>query len=151
MGLLSGIGEWNPELDARSRLLRGRSAWGLADQMTWAVRVGFVLLGILVIVILLPDAVGGKALFLFIVLFLLLLEGLIWVPVTIGRMLVRRRREVSAGYTTVTNEFSQVDQIDPRTGRVVRLAGEGLLGPVEYQRRIKLIRESVASKSGGES
>ena len=84
-------------------------------------------------------------------LVLLSLEGLIWVPVVIGRMLFRRRREVRAGYTTITNEFLEVDQVDPKTGHVVRLAGEELLGRAEYRHRIKLIRAAVASKPDGRS
>jgi hypothetical protein len=62
---------------------------------------------------------------------------------------IRKRREVRAGYTTVANQYREVEQIDPKTGRIVRLAGEELLTRDEYLRRVALIREFNGAERQG--
>lgn len=56
----------------------------------------------------------------------------------------RRSRELRMGYTTVTNQYPHVDQVDPKSGQIVRLAGEGLLDREEYLRRMRRINEAAS-------
>ena len=81
------------------------------------------------------------------IMLILLLDAVAYVPVVYVRLLARKKNEVRAGYTTVTNEFPQVGQVDPQTGRIVRVAGEDCLMRQEYLRRIVLIRESIREGS----
>lgn len=62
-----------------------------------------------------------------------------WVAIWVQ---VKKHREARAGYTTVMNERPDLEQIDPRTGWVVRLAGEPFLSRQEHLRRITLIWET---------
>lgn len=74
---------------------------------------------------------------------LLLMDAIILAPAVVIALHVRKSSEVRAGYTTVTNQYPEVDQIDPNSGYVVRLAGEETLSRGEYFERIRLIREAV--------
>lgn len=73
-------------------------------------------------------------------LLLLALHAVVIAPAVVISLEIKKRREVRKGYTTLTNQFGHVDQIDPKTHRIVRLAGEDLLMREEYLERIKLIR-----------
>jgi uncharacterized Zn ribbon protein len=55
----------------------------------------------------------------------------------------RRTAELRAGYTTLFRTPVRVPYVDPRSDRVVRLAGEPALGPDEHRRRLALARESA--------
>lgn len=57
------------------------------------------------------------------------------------------RREVRAGYITGHRLHREVDYVDTKTGRVIRLAGEDFLDPEERRRRVRLIREAVATET----
>jgi hypothetical protein len=79
----------------------------------------------------------------------LVLLDVLYLGVVVIWLSVRKRRELRAGYTTVTNQYPDVDQVDPRTGHVVRLAVEEPLSRPEYLRRISLIREVHDTKGSG--
>ncbi|MFC7021566.1 PhnA domain-containing protein [Promicromonospora thailandica] len=55
--------------------------------------------------------------------------------------------ERRAGYTTKKGDHLNLSQVDPRTNRVVRRAGEPFLEPGEYRRRLDLVRESDAREN----
>jgi len=59
--------------------------------------------------------------------------------------LLRRDQEARAGYTTAPHAFVDLATVDPRTGFVLREAGEALLTPEAYERR-RSASESVASE-----
>ncbi|MEU4388090.1 hypothetical protein [Promicromonospora sp. NPDC023805] len=111
--------------------------------MSWAVRLAYVLLAIFVVGMITTGEGYLKSPFLTAVMGLLLVEAVLFVPAILIGIALRKRKEVRAGYTTVTNEFPQVDQIDPKTGRVVRLAGEQTLNQSEYTERMGLIRAAI--------
>lgn len=133
---------WSPALDGRKRLLRGPSAKGMLPELEWGSNVGLILLAILVVGMLVRGSGYGGSRILTVVMMLILLD-VFYLGIVVVRMSVRKRREVRAGYTTVTNEFPRVDQIDPTTGRIIRLAGEETLDRDEYLRRMTLIREVI--------
>lgn len=56
--------------------------------------------------------------------------------------------EARAGYTTKRGDHQNLSQVDPRTNRVLRMAGEPFLDPDEYRRRLALIREAAVRESG---
>lgn len=56
-------------------------------------------------------------------------------------------REVRAGYTTGYRVHQEVDYVDPRTGYVLRVAGEPFLAPEERRRREALVAD-VISRGG---
>lgn len=84
----------------------------------------------------------GASPFLSVVMGLILLN-VVYLAIVVLRLSMRKRREVRAGYTTVTNQYPEVDQIDPKTGRVVRIAGEVLLTREEYLRRVDLVHRAI--------
>ncbi|MFI8527717.1 PhnA domain-containing protein [Promicromonospora sukumoe] len=54
-----------------------------------------------------------------------------------------RAAESRAGYTTVFGKSMRLPHVDPRSDRVIRLAGEPALSPDEHRRRLALARESA--------
>lgn len=57
---------------------------------------------------------------------------------------LQRNRELAAGYTTLRVGYRDVDQVDPRTGYVLRAAGEDVLSDEELEARLQEIhRRSV--------
>ncbi|MFI8525662.1 hypothetical protein ACIGB8_14510 [Promicromonospora sukumoe] len=141
-------GEWTPGIDANGRALRGLSAWSLLGLIVWGSNLGLVLMAILVAGMLIRGSGYGGSPFLTGVMALVLLDVLYLLIVVIWSS-VRKRRELRAGYTTVTNQYPDVDQVDPSTGHAVRLAGEEPLSRPEYLRRISLIREVLDTKGSG--
>lgn len=138
---------WRPDLDARDQLLSGKSAWSLYRLLEGGVWVGGALLLLLIVGVILQWDGPVPDLFFAAIMLILLLDAVAYVPVVYVRLLARKKNEVRAGYTTVTNEFPQVGQVDPQTGRIVRVAGEDCLMRQEYLRRIVLIRESIREGS----
>jgi hypothetical protein len=52
------------------------------------------------------------------------------------------KRETRAGYTTAIGLHRALDQVEPKSGRIIRRAGEPLLTRREYfERRARLLRE----------
>lgn len=149
MEVLSSNDKWHPGLDARSRLLPGASAWSVASQQVWGSYVGGGLLLVLLVGMLIRGSGYWGSPILMTVVALLLIDAIFFIPGVLIRLSVRKRREVRAGYTTVTNQYPEVDQIDPKTGRIVRLAGEETLNRDEYLSRIGLIREAIESEQPG--
>lgn len=75
-----------------------------------------------------------------VLILLLVVHGVVIAPAVVISLEIKKRREVKNGYTTLTNQFEHVDQIDPKTRQIVRLAGEEPLMREEYLERIRLIR-----------
>lgn len=130
---------WSPR-EARA-LVRGPSSFALLGWVLWGVGIGLSLLAVLVAGMLIRGSGYGGSPFLTVVMVMILLDAgfLNWVAIWVQ---VKKRREARAGYTTVMNERPDLEQIDPRTGRVVRLAGEPFLSRQEHLRRITLIWET---------
>lgn len=131
---------WRPAIWPDYRVSR-RSAKALFGSMTWLNRLVFALLAVLVGGMLLRGGQGyaNSAVLTFVMLALVL--DVVSIVVLVIVFESRKRRELRMGYTTVTNQYPQVDQIDPKSGQVVRLAGEDILTREEYLERIRLIRE----------
>lgn len=126
-------------------MVPGMSARGFAKLMEYGSNAGLALLGILLVGMIASGAGYVASPVLSIVMVLILADVFLFLtPVTISEA-VRRRNELRAGYATVTNQYQQVDQIDPKTARVVRLAGEDLLNREEYLERIGRIRNILAT------
>lgn len=53
---------------------------------------------------------------------------------------LKSRAEVRTGYTTRADAHPEVDQIDPRTNKVIRMAGEPLLTPALWRTRMDAVR-----------
>lgn len=132
---------WHPNIDARGRLLRGPAARVIALLQEWAAYLGGVLLAVLIVGMLVTGKGYGETGFLVLIMLAILIDALIFVPILLVASHLRKRAEVRAGYTTVTNQFPEVDQIDPQSGRVVRLAGEDTLNRDQYLERLGKIRE----------
>jgi hypothetical protein len=134
---VSATSEWNPRISRN--MVRGPSSFALLAWILWGTGIGLALLVVLVVGMLVRGAGYGGSPFLATVMAAILLDAVflncvvIWVQ-------VKKRREARAGYATVMNERQDLDQIDPATGRVVRLAGEPFLGRAEHSRRIAMIR-----------
>lgn len=112
--------EWNPQ---QVRVLaRGPSAFALLGWILWGTGIGLALLAVLVVGMLIRGSGYGGSPFLTGVMVAILLDAgflncvAVWVQ-------VEKRREARAGYTTVMNEMPGLEQVDPRTGRVIRRAG----------------------------
>lgn len=61
------------------------------------------------------------------------------------------RRESEAGYTTNWIFYQpQIDLVDPRTGLVVRAAGDPQITKAEYRSRIKAIRAATEGPNGSD-
>lgn len=137
---------WTPDIDASHRMLKGVSARSLLGLVGHGSSAVLWLLAILIVGMLLQGSGYASSPLLIVVMALILGDIFLFLtPVVISES-VRRRRELNAGYVTVVNRSSQVDQIDPGTGRVVRLAGEDLLTREEYLERIRMIREEIVSE-----
>ncbi|MDR7382218.1 hypothetical protein [Promicromonospora iranensis] len=119
----------------------------MLQELEWGSNIGLVFLAILVVGMLIRGSGYGGSPTLTIVMALILLD--VFYLGTVVLRINRKKREVSSGYTTVTNEFPHVDQIDPKTGRIVRLAGEETLNRDEYLRRTDLIREVIDTNRPG--
>lgn len=134
--------EFNPrELGDRAPMLRGRSAaYIMALSARMAILVGFSIGVAVVLVMLLGEELTGRSIFGFMVAVLLLLFIATGVVHTAGK--VKEAREVHAGYTTIMRSHGNVDQIDPSSGRVVRLAGDPFLKKDQYETRIARIEAS---------
>lgn len=111
--------------------------------MTWLNRLVFVLLAVLVGGMLLRGGQGYASSVVLTLVMLALVLDVICIIVLVVVFASRRRRELRMGYTTVTNQYPHVDQVDPKSGQIVRLAGEGLLGREEYLERIRRIDEAA--------
>ncbi|MDR7382217.1 hypothetical protein [Promicromonospora iranensis] len=129
-------------------LVRGPSAFALLGWVLWGVGIGLVLLIVLVVGMLVRGTGYGGSPFSTVVMIAILLDAafLNWVVIWVQ---AKKRREARAGYATVMNEKSGLEQVDSRTGRVIRLAGEPFLTRQEHLRRIGLIRESVKGEQLG--
>jgi hypothetical protein len=92
---------------------------------------------------------GGHSVLILIVV-MLGVDAFIYVPAVTAGLIVRRRGELRAGYTTLIGEFPDVDLVDPETGRVVRMAGEERLPQQKYEERLRLVREDRQRCSGNE-
>lgn len=135
------VREWSPELK-RQRIpgpsVRTLAAWGLAAAVAFSVLVATFLIALamresgylepsLPAAVLVPVGVSGTA------------AGMlnVWIEYWVGPA------EIRAGYTTKRSEHPKLSQVDPRTNRVIRRAGESFLDPDEYRRRLGLVRESA--------
>jgi len=132
---------WDPNIEAQGRLLRGPTARSIAFLQECAAYLGAALLVVLIIGMILTGKGYAETGFLVVIMLAILLDALVFVPVLLFVSHLRKRAEVRAGYTTITNQFPGVDQIDPQTGHLVRLAGEDLLNRDQYRDRILKIRE----------
>ncbi|GGM15167.1 hypothetical protein ACFQBY_05295 [Promicromonospora citrea] len=139
---MNGDKEWSPR--ERRLLVRGRSAFALLGWIVWGVGIGLVLLVILVGGMLVRGAGYGGSWFLTAIVIAILLDAafLNWLAIWVQ---VKKRREFRAGYTTLMNEKPELDQVDPDSGHVIRVAGEPFLVREEHLRRIRLIREVIGS------
>lgn len=140
--------EWRPDLVGEMR--SGKSAWEWTGYSLWAVWPGLLLLAIVMIGMLITGKGYGEVQFLTVVMGMFL-ATVAYAVVTGFIAQMRRSEEKRAGYTTTTNEFPHLPQIDPRTKRIVRLAGEPLLSREQYQDRIRLINEAIAESEGRDS
>ena len=90
-------------------------------------------------VFVLGDAFGDSAVFGLALVAILLLLAATGVVHTAAK--IKEAREFYAGYTTVMRAHVGVDQIDPESGRVVRVAGEPFLTRDQYDSRLALVRQ----------
>lgn len=135
--------EWRPDLAGEMR--SGKSAWEWTGYALWAVWPTLVLLAIVMIGMLVTGKGYAEAPVLTVVMGMFL-ASVAYLLFAGFRAQVRRSEEKRAGCTTATNEFPHLPQIDPRTKRIVRLAGEPLLSREQYQDRIRLIDEAIAEE-----
>ncbi|GAA4698743.1 hypothetical protein GCM10023198_19020 [Promicromonospora umidemergens] len=118
---------------------------GAPADALWGTGIGLVLLAALSTGMLARGSgYSGSPLLTGVMVAILLDAGfLIWVAISVQ---VRKRREARAGYVTVMNERPDLDQVDPRTGRVIRRGGEPFLTREEHLRRIGLVREALEAQ-----
>jgi hypothetical protein len=127
------MNEWAPGM-TRS-MLRGRTAYWYSVWMLRLAACEVVLCVALVLAALANQAGMLAAPLLFVVVGLFAVNALVaCVLWAVGE--IRQRREVRAGYTTVFDAWKSVDQVDDRTGQVIRLANEQVgAGEVKTRRR----------------
>jgi hypothetical protein len=142
------VEEWS--VDLRQDTLPGKSAWAIAGLITRGVGPAIALLVALFAGMLITGQVYLESPVLLVLAILSAVSGsyIVFTGIWLG---FKRAEEKRAGYTTLANEFPHLPQIDPRTKRVVRLAGEPLLSREQYQERIRLINEAVAAEEEGDS
>ncbi|MFE7505879.1 alkylphosphonate utilization protein [Promicromonospora sp. NPDC057488] len=136
---------WNPEI--RARRIPGPSALAVVRVAVLSGLGGLVLLVITAAVFLFQAAIGGQDPDSAPVPF-----GPFAVALALG-LLSRagmaymehgpQAAELRAGYTTVFVTPDRVPHVDPRSNRVIRLAGEPALDRAEHRRRLGLARESA--------
>jgi hypothetical protein len=110
-----------PEI-SRSRLIPGLSARMWARILFWA-RVG--ILGLYLIIALAEFVIAPSGILAVVGFGVCLFAFVLSIPFQIMRFtgLPKERAEVRAGYTTLTYKYGSLDQLDPKTGAVVRAAG----------------------------
>jgi hypothetical protein len=131
-------------MDARRYLLPGRSTRSIIQLTGIAGGVAMILVIVLAVGMAVRGLGYGSSVLLSGVMILLLFDGVLVVPGLIGWAMIRNAAENRAGYTTGANVHQQLMEIDPATGRIVRLAGEPFPSADEYARRKHMIREAVA-------
>jgi len=135
------VSDWNPEIKRRripGPSVRTLSLWGLG-----AAAVFFVLIPIFVIGLAIRGSGYLGSPFLTTVIALIGVSGMTAAVINVHISCWVGPAEIRAGYTTKRGDHQKLGQVDPRTNRVIRRAGESFLAPDEYRRRLGLIRESA--------
>ena len=127
------MNEWAPGVTRK--MLRGRAAYWYS---VWMLRLAAceVVLCVALLLAVLANQAGMLATPLFRVVIGLFAVNALAVCAFWAVGEIRQRREVRAGYTTVFDAWRSVDQVDDRTGQVIRLANERVgVGEVKMRKR----------------
>lgn len=124
--------EWTP--DATRTMLSGRSGYWYS---VWMLRLAAceVVLCIALLLSLFANQAGIMPRIAFLVVIGIFAANALMVFTFWAAGEIRQRREVRAGYTTVFDAWRNVEQVDDRTGHVIRLANEQVgVGEVKMRR-----------------
>ncbi|MFE7505355.1 hypothetical protein [Promicromonospora sp. NPDC057488] len=125
----------------QNEMLAGRSAaefFRLSRRLALLIAPAIVITAVLMLV--LGDSFAGSVAFgiaVVVVLALVVVAGLAQ-----SKAKFKEAREFYAGYTTLRGVHPAVDQVDPRSGRVIRVAGEPFLTRDEHDSRTALVRQA---------
>lgn len=116
------------------------SAYQAAHLMMVPLIASLILTGVLLIAIPFSQSAHGGVVFMWFV-YALVASGVLSI-VGIGFNAALDKREAREGYTTAIRLHRALDQAEPKSGKIIRRAGEPLLTRREYfERRATLFRE----------
>ena len=129
---------------AYRNVLPGPSFWALRRALVayvaWCVLGGLVLVGLIVIA---NQPNSNSLADIFHALLWVWLAGVLVGAVIVALVSAKGRQEVAAGYTTSPFGYQEVDLIDPKTGVVLRRAGEPLFDRVAYRAAVQSSRDDL--------
>ena len=139
------VTEWNPNIPRQ--MVRGTSAWILCGNVFVALSVGFVCMILFIIGITVRGyGYDGSP----ILTTLLVIVVLSIVYHSVFDILYRRRlkQEARAGYTTCGAQPDELEEVDWKTGRVIRLGSEPRLSRKALYVRVAAVRSAAGSAAG---
>jgi len=134
------MNEWNPSI--RRRLVKGSPAWVLSVHAFVAAAIGLACTIGLGIGMAVRGAGYGDSPVLAASLIAMMLSGIGFIiySVRFGR---RLKAEARAGYTTCVGQAENLDEVDWKTARVIRLGTEHPMDRAERRKRTAAVRAAA--------